>query len=222
LEVRLGGIYALERIAHDSPRDHWTILEVLTAYVRQNVPYRPDEGSQVAMVRMQTQKPHLRADIQAVLTVLSRRTLPDQNPEQGKLDLTESDLGGAYLESANLERALLRKTNLRCAYLKQANLRRADLRGANLEEADLTRADLQHASLDEANLQRVVFGAANLQSASFWNANLQEADLIDANVRGAHLRSAHTKGTRLPPHLIHLEESGEETSEDSSQKKVQP
>ncbi|MFH1141500.1 MAG: hypothetical protein V1724_07575, partial [Chloroflexota bacterium] len=24
LEVRLGGIYALERIARDSPRDHWT------------------------------------------------------------------------------------------------------------------------------------------------------------------------------------------------------
>ncbi len=36
LEVRLGGIYALERIARDSPRDHWTIMEVLTAYVREN------------------------------------------------------------------------------------------------------------------------------------------------------------------------------------------
>src|SRR5207248_11751254 len=36
LEVRLGGIYALERIARDSSRDHWTIMEVLTAYVRQN------------------------------------------------------------------------------------------------------------------------------------------------------------------------------------------
>jgi hypothetical protein len=29
LEVRIGGIYALERIAHDSPRDHPTIMEVL-------------------------------------------------------------------------------------------------------------------------------------------------------------------------------------------------
>src|SRR5579871_5378315 len=38
IEVRLGAIYALERIARDSPRDHWTIMEVLTAYVRQNAP----------------------------------------------------------------------------------------------------------------------------------------------------------------------------------------
>src|SRR5215217_4967771 len=37
LEIRLGGIYALERIARDSPeRDYSTVIEVLTAYVRQN------------------------------------------------------------------------------------------------------------------------------------------------------------------------------------------
>jgi len=36
VEVRLGAIYALERIARDSARDHWTIMEVLTAYVRKN------------------------------------------------------------------------------------------------------------------------------------------------------------------------------------------
>lgn len=30
LEVRLGGIYALERIARESAKDHWPIMEVLT------------------------------------------------------------------------------------------------------------------------------------------------------------------------------------------------
>jgi hypothetical protein len=36
IDVRLGGIYALERIAHDSPRDQdqATIVEVLSAFVR--------------------------------------------------------------------------------------------------------------------------------------------------------------------------------------------
>jgi hypothetical protein len=34
LDVRLGGIYALERIANDSPNDRTTIAEVLTAFVR--------------------------------------------------------------------------------------------------------------------------------------------------------------------------------------------
>jgi len=35
LEVRLGGSYALERIAKDSPRDDWPIMEDLTTYVRE-------------------------------------------------------------------------------------------------------------------------------------------------------------------------------------------
>src|SRR5829696_8830704 len=42
LEIRLGGIYALERIAKDSPeRDYSTVMEVLTAYARENAPYTP-------------------------------------------------------------------------------------------------------------------------------------------------------------------------------------
>jgi hypothetical protein len=46
LEVRLGGIYALERIAQDSKKDLWTIMEVLTAFVRERSPrcaLRPSE-----------------------------------------------------------------------------------------------------------------------------------------------------------------------------------
>jgi hypothetical protein len=43
LEVRLGGIYALERIDKESPERayHSTVMEVLTAYVRENAPWPP-------------------------------------------------------------------------------------------------------------------------------------------------------------------------------------
>ena len=36
LDVRLGGVYALERIAVDSKRDHPTVVEVLSAFVREH------------------------------------------------------------------------------------------------------------------------------------------------------------------------------------------
>ena len=36
LDVRIGGIYALERVAYDSPRDHPTVMEVLAAFVREH------------------------------------------------------------------------------------------------------------------------------------------------------------------------------------------
>lgn len=37
-EVRLGGIYAVERISQDSTRDHIQIMEILCAYIGQNAP----------------------------------------------------------------------------------------------------------------------------------------------------------------------------------------
>jgi hypothetical protein len=36
VEIRLGGIYALERITNELEKDYWSIMEVLTAYVRKN------------------------------------------------------------------------------------------------------------------------------------------------------------------------------------------
>jgi hypothetical protein len=36
LDVRIGGIYALERVARDSARDHPTVMEVLTAFIREH------------------------------------------------------------------------------------------------------------------------------------------------------------------------------------------
>ena len=36
LDVRVGGIYAIERVARDSARDHLTVMEVLTAFIREH------------------------------------------------------------------------------------------------------------------------------------------------------------------------------------------
>ena len=36
LDVRIGDIYALERVARDSPRDHPTVMEVLSAFIREH------------------------------------------------------------------------------------------------------------------------------------------------------------------------------------------
>ncbi len=38
LDVRIGGIYAQERIAHDRPWDHPAVLEVLAAFPRGHPP----------------------------------------------------------------------------------------------------------------------------------------------------------------------------------------
>jgi hypothetical protein len=101
LEVRLGGIYALERIARDSPTDHWTIIEVLSTYVRENSPATNSAGKAAGEQRslLTTTLPaevagqHLRADFQAILTVIGRRDITHDPPNR-RIDLSNADLGG--------------------------------------------------------------------------------------------------------------------------------
>lgn len=131
VEVRLGGIYALERIARDSERDHWTVMEVLTAYVRENAPSR---RTSEATTDQQTKNKRPRTDMQAILTVLGRRVREHERVEQ-HIELTGTDLTGALLVGADL----------RGADLAGADLASAHLRGAHLTGAVLRRADLTHA-----------------------------------------------------------------------------
>lgn len=151
LQVQLGGIYALERIAKDSPKDHWTIMEVLTAYVRAKAP-RKDNGGLIDSDSKGEYADQLETDIQAVLTIIGRRTASFENGEVNRLNLRNVRLQNARLQKANLAGADLIGADLREAYLTEASLRRAELGGAELPEAYLTKADLAGADLRGTDL----------------------------------------------------------------------
>ena len=133
MEIRLGGIYALERLAKDSEKNHGRIMEVLTAYVRENAPRQEEDTHNGAK--------KLPIDIQAILTVIGRRETTDNNRGNDPLDLSCTRLVRADLTNANLSGAILVEADLRRAYLSGANLAGADLLGANLSHALLTRAE---------------------------------------------------------------------------------
>jgi len=133
--IRLGGIYALERIAKDSADDHWTIMEVLTTYVRENAPWpeekqesEPDQKSKEKIIKKPSEPTKTPADIQAILTVIGRRQWIDK--EKNFINLKNTNLSRTYLSEANLSRANLAEANLTKANLFNANLTRAILVGA--------------------------------------------------------------------------------------------
>jgi hypothetical protein len=182
IEMRLGAIYALERIAIDSARDHWTVMEVLTTYVRRNARLRPSH----AYVEGETP----RIDIQAILIVLGRRkvTVKREDPYHYQcVNLSGCRLCGADLRYINLLRADFRKADLRGVQFNGTDLRGAWLHGADLQGAQLEGASLQNATLDEAKLQRANLEWAKLEGASLWNANLQGANLSRATMPKAML-----------------------------------
>ena len=141
--VQLGGIYALERIARDSARDHGPIMEILTAYVRVHSPWPAQHALPGG----------LRAEIRAAMTVLGRRNLANERDyAPPPLDLTWTDLREGDWTFGHFERALFRNAHLEGAHLAGAHLEGADLAGTHLEGADLAGTDLDGANFDDATI----------------------------------------------------------------------
>ena len=155
LELRLGGIYALERIDKESPERayHRTVMDVLTAYTREDASRDRGEYSR--------REPP--ADIQAILNVLNRR----QEGGVPKDPVHHLDLRGAYLEGASLVGAALEGANLERSNLRGAALEGAKLQAARLQDADLRGAYLQVANLRGAKVTEEQLAAArSLQGAT--------------------------------------------------------
>jgi len=183
LEVRLGGIYALERIARDSERDHWTVMEILTAYIRERVPFnleadqlRTDQIEKKEIINEHLKLKPLSIDIQAALTVLGRRKWISKEP--GFILLDRVNIRRAYLVKANLDNAILLKSNLKGAYLQEANLKGADLFDTNLEGANLLNTNLNGAILWAANLQ----GSRNLEIKQISKVRTLYEAKLDLNI----------------------------------------
>jgi len=197
LDVRIGGIYALERIARDSARDHPTVIEVLVAFIREH----SREQWPLAEHGAHTLPPRIRPDVQAALTVVGRRNVRNDRQltalTDARLigadlryrDFTRADFTGADLTGADIRGANLTDANLTDAKLSGADLEWAILTHADLTRADLTDADLTDAKLTDTTLTSAKLTRANLTRASFladlFRTNLTRADLTDANLTDA-------------------------------------
>lgn len=175
LDVRLGGIYGLERVAaraaqeaaaaggayrpraEDGPlapagwstQDRAQVFEILSAYVR-TYSHRPPIGPAGGSAPLQVRQP----DVQAAVTVLARRAVLAGDPP---LDLSGSQLAGARLGWARLA-------------------------GADLRGADVRGSSLQHAELAGAHLEQSLLCGTRLQGADLRGVHLAGA-LVDADTR---------------------------------------
>jgi hypothetical protein len=167
LEVRLGGIYALERISQESPQDHWTVMENLTAFVRERTQRtaanpetrrvqriegrayglwenagRPDGRSEEFWRDAVEQEPP-EADIAATLTVIGRRSERHRALEardKKVLDFGEAFLRHANLRGADLKGAILRSRSMQPMATRQPSFQRG-LPGPSTGPSRRTRAE---------------------------------------------------------------------------------
>lgn len=195
---RLGGIYTLERISRESSDDYWTVMETLTAFVRERARWESVPRFFEKLERQENEpKRSPPTDIAAVLAVILRRDKKNfkrERKEDWRFNLANTDLRGANLACALLQGASLRAAHLEGAVLGGAHLESADLWGAHLEGASLRDAHLDGAQLGSCRLEGADLVAAHLERAKLLWAHLEGAGLVDAHLEGAYLSSAHLEG----------------------------
>ncbi|MEV8589369.1 pentapeptide repeat-containing protein [Streptomyces sp. NPDC051180] len=193
VDVRLGGIYALERIMKDSPPDQGSVVSVLSAYMRRHSPVRPGGAPSDPSV-----------DAVAAMNVLVRRR-PEH--DQGlSVVLSGVNLRG-WAPAQPIAAGARRVVHLREAVLSGADPRDtefldADLRGAELDHADLSGADMTFTNLAEASLERArlrdtAFNGSDLTDVRFCLDSGQCAELTGTDLSGADLSGASFPGADL-------------------------
>jgi hypothetical protein len=191
VNVQLGAIYALERIAGESPVDRDPIIQILIGFMREHSPEPPEDLDHYTNSPAPT-------NLQSALDVLARRDVGGM--KGARLDLSRLNLRGADLTRGKFARAQFTGTDLSTArmsdadfengWFSEATLRWASLRRANLKDAFVLGADFEKATLDGANLEHTYIGS----STKLVKTSLREANLADANLERAELDETELAG----------------------------
>ena len=209
IELRLGGLYSLEKIAQNNKDYHNQIMEVLCAYVRMHTP-RPEvitssqefnESIQTGELELNEKDSAPRIDLQAAMTIIGRRKVEHDSRfftlNLQSVNLRNFDLLGANLSRANLSDSDLSDTDLYKANLSMAVLFSADLQNARLDHSNFSKVQLRDANLTLATLSFADFTGANLVRSALTDADMFDTILVSANLRDASLVGASLGGANL-------------------------
>ena len=152
LEVRIGALYALERIAQDSIADHIRIMKIICSYIRINRPFNNKMAETEAITD----------DIREALHIIGHRDkwtederhLNKEKKENYKLDLRHCDLHNLELFDADLSNALLDGSTLREAILVRVKFKSAHFFETNISDADIEGADMTDVTTVKAYAHR--------------------------------------------------------------------
>ena len=218
IEVRVGAILSLERIAqdstlHDEGRDHVRVMEILCAYIRENSPAseapvfpfpqgcRQDtlEEKRKSIPDWITNEITLRADVQLALSVIGRRTPQQVSVERDhftqdgtgyRIDLSRTNLRYADLQYLNFENANFFRSHMQGSFCKGGNFESANFTYCELTGISAARANFANSTIEIAD-----FSFATLAGTDFSGCKISHTHFVRANLKGANLRFLENKNS---------------------------
>ena len=194
LAVRMGGMYALQQLAHDhAGLYHIQIMKLFCALVR-----RPPRDPEIEPGMPYASLP--RQDVQAIMAAIAARS------ESGRALEREAgfalDLSGSHLSWVNLQNARLNGANLSGAVFHYANLSGARLVQANLTgRVGLTGTNLSNAQLSGADLSNTTFHRTELSGTDFYGVDGGDDEYWPAKGLTQAMLDLATADSNNPPKL---------------------
>jgi Pentapeptide repeats (9 copies) len=182
IDIRQGGIYALESLLRDSPAHRPVVLKYLASFVREHAP-----------VSGCAERKGVPEDIRAAVGVIGHHNIPpDTRVREYSVDLratclSEMDLVGmnfvrGYFAGSDLSGSELTGADFTGAYLLSARLGRVSAIQANFTCAVLANADFGEALLAATRFVGSDLKYANFAGAALAGVDWQDADIIEALV----------------------------------------
>lgn len=212
--VRLGAVYSLERISQDSGRDHIQIMEVLTAYVRENSPssraiYYEDEISSNKTSDAAVSNEYIAALKRANASARDASIDPAfyEYPvwiwARNFLVLSDIQAVMRVIGRRNTLQLRIEATDKRYGKVGYVlDLRKSNLQGVDVSQLNFEGARISECFFDGANLSQAILERSDLRWSQFKGTRLIEvclacANLSEAYFEGADLISAKMDGAKL-------------------------
>ena len=183
--VRLGGAYALFRLALEEERLRKSIAEMLCSRILSTT------GSKQYQ-EVFSDAPSM--EIQVLMRLLfSCAVDPEDQSEKDRAAFWEglrADLSGGYFRGLKLTNARFQGANLYNAQFQNADLRDAQFQDANLLASQFQDADLPSSEFQGATLREVQFQRATLERSRFQGLTLEDAQFQGADLRASGFQNA--------------------------------
>ncbi|MCL6285033.1 pentapeptide repeat-containing protein [Ruegeria sp. 2012CJ41-6] len=180
LEVRVGSILALSRIADETPSELQQVLRALIVYVRENSgtkhsPVNVDASPEFVEKFERLSFP--RADVRTALETISDLAVPYRNQDsRNYLDLRSSSFKNQVIVGLNLSKFDLRICDFSGAFTQLCDFSGCRFHGSSFGDAKLTKLQLGMAKFDSCDFRgHVDFEESTLEGAFFQNCDLSTA-----------------------------------------------
>ena len=208
--VRLGGIYALGRLARETKSEHPKIMDIVAAYIRQGskdyakmlvakaagVEWDKKEGAKMLdddllaapgdLENVVAKIENMPIDLEAAIAVIRERDVASD--KKLGADGFLFDLSNSYMKNVDFSNTSLRRVNLSDCQIHGGIFTKTDLSGAIMVKSNFAGSDFAKACFRDAQMKGVILDDADLAQAK----GLTQAQ-IDSTTSGG--------GTMLPPSI---------------------